>query len=116
MAIASKAMIDKRAPLLPCVRGCIALSLRVVTSLSTRRVEHSLLRMRWDARGRSPRQHHPAESIVNRSHALANARNYIDSGSFLADLARRVACRTESQDDGSGPALRSYLSGEIAPA
>ena len=53
---------------------------------------------------------------MNRSHALANARNYIDSGSFLADLARRVACRTESQDDGSGPALRSYLSGEIAPA
>jgi acetylornithine deacetylase/succinyl-diaminopimelate desuccinylase-like protein len=52
---------------------------------------------------------------VNRSHALANARDYIDSGSLLADLTRRVAYRTESQDDGSGPALRGYLAGEIAP-
>ena len=53
---------------------------------------------------------------MNRSQALANARDYLDSGAFFADLARRVAYRTESQDNASGPQLARYLSEEIAPA
>ena len=56
------------------------------------------------------------ESILDRSRALANARNYLDSGALFADLARRVAYRTESQDEASGPLLRSYLADEIAPS
>ena len=39
-----------------------------------------------------------------------------DSGAFLEELTRRVAFRTESQDPGSLPMLRSYLTEEISPA
>jgi acetylornithine deacetylase/succinyl-diaminopimelate desuccinylase-like protein len=52
---------------------------------------------------------------MNRSQALANARDYFDSGTLRADLARRVAYRTESQEDAAGPVLHSYLADEIAP-
>src|SRR5215831_678401 len=52
---------------------------------------------------------------MDRSQALANAREYLDSGALFADLARRVSFRTESQDEASGAALRSYLADEIAP-
>src|SRR5262252_3008346 len=58
------------------------------------------------------RSHHG----MNRSQALANARDYFDSGALRADLARRVAYRTESQEDSRGPILQSYLADEIAPA
>ncbi|MDH4181808.1 MAG: M20 peptidase family dipeptidase, partial [Betaproteobacteria bacterium] len=53
---------------------------------------------------------------MTRDAALAAARAHFDSGAFLADLARRVACRTESQDPASGPALTSYLADEIGPS
>ena len=53
---------------------------------------------------------------MSREQALAAARTHFDSGAFFADLARRVACRTESQDPASGPALASYLADEIGPA
>jgi acetylornithine deacetylase/succinyl-diaminopimelate desuccinylase-like protein len=56
------------------------------------------------------------EIMVDRSQALANAKEYLDSGALFADLARRVAYRTESQDAASGPFLRSYLADDIAPA
>ena len=52
---------------------------------------------------------------MDRSQALANAREYLDSGKLFADLARRVSYRTESQDEASGAALRSYLADEVAP-
>ena len=45
-------------------------------------------------------------------HALAQ----FDSGDFFATLARRVACRTESENPDRGPELAAYLSGQIAPA
>jgi acetylornithine deacetylase/succinyl-diaminopimelate desuccinylase-like protein len=53
---------------------------------------------------------------VTRDHALAAARAHLDDGAFLVDLARRVACRTESQDAASAPALASYLADEIGPS
>ncbi|HSS69436.1 MAG TPA: M20 family metallopeptidase [Casimicrobiaceae bacterium] len=53
---------------------------------------------------------------MDRSQALANGRDYLDSGAFFADLARRVAYRTESQEEASAPLLRRYLTDEIAPS
>jgi acetylornithine deacetylase/succinyl-diaminopimelate desuccinylase-like protein len=40
---------------------------------------------------------------------------YFDNGRFFQVLQQRVAIRTESQQSGSGPILRSYLSDSIAP-
>jgi acetylornithine deacetylase/succinyl-diaminopimelate desuccinylase-like protein len=51
-----------------------------------------------------------------REQAIAAAHAHFDSGAFVADLARRVAIRTESQDPASGPALASYLADEIGPS
>jgi acetylornithine deacetylase/succinyl-diaminopimelate desuccinylase-like protein len=52
-----------------------------------------------------------------RAGATARARAYVESGAFEADLARRVAYRTESQLlPGSLPELRRYLEEEMAPA
>ncbi|MDP1646647.1 MAG: M20 family metallopeptidase [Rubrivivax sp.] len=53
---------------------------------------------------------------MRREHALALAAQHFDSGAFAADLARRVAIRTESQDAASGPALQAYLADEIGPS
>ncbi len=53
---------------------------------------------------------------MTRSLAIANATEYFDSGAFLADLARRVAVRTESQAAGERAAMREYLEQEMAPA
>jgi acetylornithine deacetylase/succinyl-diaminopimelate desuccinylase-like protein len=39
----------------------------------------------------------------------------IDLDGLRASIARRVACRTESQDPSRGPVLRDYLTDEIAP-
>ena len=55
-------------------------------------------------------------AVPTREAALAAARAHFDSGAFAADLARRVAIRTESQDPASGAALRHYLEGEIGPS
>jgi len=48
--------------------------------------------------------------------ALAHARAGFDSGGFFADLARRVAHRTESQNPERAAELAGYLGGEIGPA
>ncbi|MDO8419874.1 MAG: M20 family metallopeptidase [Rubrivivax sp.] len=53
---------------------------------------------------------------MRREQALALAAQHYDSCAFAADLARRVAIRTESQDAASGPALQSYLADEIGPS
>ncbi|MDE2395227.1 MAG: M20 family metallopeptidase [Burkholderiales bacterium] len=55
-------------------------------------------------------------AAATRDHALERARRHFDSGDFFADLARRVACRSESQDPDAAPLLRAYLADEIAPA
>jgi acetylornithine deacetylase/succinyl-diaminopimelate desuccinylase-like protein len=52
-----------------------------------------------------------------RAGAVARARDYVDGGAFEAELARRVAFRTESQLlPTSLPELRRYLADEMAPA
>jgi acetylornithine deacetylase/succinyl-diaminopimelate desuccinylase-like protein len=50
-----------------------------------------------------------------RQDALARAAAHFDSGAFTADLARRVAFRTESQSADGGPALHAYLADELVP-
>ena len=50
-----------------------------------------------------------------RDEALACARAHIDSGAFQADLARRVAIPTESQEPGQRRELYRYLLEEIGP-
>jgi acetylornithine deacetylase/succinyl-diaminopimelate desuccinylase-like protein len=52
---------------------------------------------------------------MSRDLALAHVREHLVSGAFMADLARRVAIRTESQVPESRPNLRAYLRDEIAP-
>jgi acetylornithine deacetylase/succinyl-diaminopimelate desuccinylase-like protein len=51
---------------------------------------------------------------LSRSAAIAAAEKYFDSGGFLADLARRVAIATESQNPARGPELRAYLESEMS--
>ena len=52
---------------------------------------------------------------MSRSAAIAAARATFDRGDFIADLARRVAYRTESQEQGRQAELLTYLTGEIQP-
>ena len=54
--------------------------------------------------------------MTTREQALAAAREHFDRGAFIADLARRVAYRTESQDAASAPVLERYLAEEIGPS
>ncbi|MGH7053635.1 MAG: M20 family metallopeptidase [Stellaceae bacterium] len=49
-----------------------------------------------------------------RDGAIGRAETYFDNGGFEADLRRRVAIPTTSQEEGSLPALRQYLSDEIS--
>src|SRR5882672_9640579 len=53
---------------------------------------------------------------MTRAAAVARAEAYFDSGTFKADLARRVAIPTESQNPERKQDLARYLSSEIAPA
>jgi acetylornithine deacetylase/succinyl-diaminopimelate desuccinylase-like protein len=53
---------------------------------------------------------------MSREAALAQARQHFDGGAFVHDLARRVAVRSASQDEGSGPELSRYLQAEMVPA
>src|SRR6187200_2691713 len=50
----------------------------------------------------------------SREGAIDRAEKYFDQGSFLADLQRRVAIPTTSQEQGSMPALQEYVSGEMS--
>jgi acetylornithine deacetylase/succinyl-diaminopimelate desuccinylase-like protein len=52
---------------------------------------------------------------MSRKAAIARAARYFDDGKFLADLARRVAFKTESQVPESRPHLAAYLEREILP-
>ena len=53
--------------------------------------------------------------IGTRESAIAAAVAAYDSGRFLADLDRRVAYRTESQEPSQARHLHTYLGSEIAP-
>ena len=49
----------------------------------------------------------------SRAGAVARAEQYFDDGGFVAELQRRVAIPTASQEADSMPSLREYLSGEM---
>src|SRR5262245_205498 len=53
---------------------------------------------------------------MTRAAAIARAESYFDSGAFKADLARRVAIPTESQNPERAQDLARYLETEMAPA
>jgi acetylornithine deacetylase/succinyl-diaminopimelate desuccinylase-like protein len=50
---------------------------------------------------------------MTRDDAIAEARDYFDGGGFVADLARRVAIRSTSQDPEFADSLRQYLEDEM---
>jgi acetylornithine deacetylase/succinyl-diaminopimelate desuccinylase-like protein len=52
---------------------------------------------------------------MSRTNAIARAHAYFDGGDFLADLARRVAIPSSSQEPERADALRAYLTDEMAP-
>ncbi|TXL73716.1 M20 family metallopeptidase [Vineibacter terrae] len=51
----------------------------------------------------------------SRDGAIRRIEAYFDDGGFLADLQRRVAIPTTSQEADSMPALRAYLADEMTP-
>ena len=53
---------------------------------------------------------------MTRESAISRATRHFDEGAFIADLARRVAYRTESQVADSRPHLTEYLAQEIGPS
>jgi len=53
---------------------------------------------------------------MSRANAISRAEAYFDDGGFLADLTRRVAIPSSSQEPERAAALRAYLDDEIAPA
>lgn len=54
--------------------------------------------------------------MLSRNDAISRATDYIDSGAFEADLARRVAIPSESQEPRGLPHCARYLTEEMAPA
>src|SRR5258708_36753910 len=53
---------------------------------------------------------------MTRADAIARAHQHFQSGEFLAELGRRVAYPTESQNPERRDALRAYLVREMQPA
>ena len=53
---------------------------------------------------------------MSRAAAIARAHSYFDSGAFLADLGRRVAIASSSQEPERAAELRRYLDEELKPA
>ena len=53
---------------------------------------------------------------MTRAQAIANAETYYDSGTFYADLGRRVAIKTESQNPERKAELDRYLQQEMTPS
>ena len=56
-----------------------------------------------------------ADKLTARANALAAAQGHFDSGAFFAELARRVAMPTESQNPERAGVLREYLVREMLP-
>ncbi|MEA2789507.1 MAG: hypothetical protein QOG73_1913, partial [Acetobacteraceae bacterium] len=53
---------------------------------------------------------------MSREAAIASAEAYFDCGAFKADLARRVAIPTESQNPERAAELKRYIETEMRPA
>jgi acetylornithine deacetylase/succinyl-diaminopimelate desuccinylase-like protein len=53
---------------------------------------------------------------MNRTEAISRAVQHLHNGGFLAELDRRVAYPTESQNPDRGEVLRAYLEQELLPA
>jgi len=53
---------------------------------------------------------------MSRDQAITHAERYFDDGGFFADLARRVAIPTESQNPDRGSDLARYLTAEMQPS
>jgi acetylornithine deacetylase/succinyl-diaminopimelate desuccinylase-like protein len=53
---------------------------------------------------------------MSRDDAISRVRQHFQSGGFLAELDRRVAFPTESQNAERAPVLRAYLEEELRPA
>jgi acetylornithine deacetylase/succinyl-diaminopimelate desuccinylase-like protein len=53
---------------------------------------------------------------MSRERAISHAERYFDEGGFFADLARRVAIPTESQNPARREELARYLEGEMKPS
>jgi hypothetical protein len=53
---------------------------------------------------------------MSRDAAIARAEAYFDGGSFKADLTRRVAIPTESQNPARADDLERYVAQEMRPA
>src|SRR3954471_6201190 len=53
---------------------------------------------------------------MSRAEAIERAQGHFQSGAFLAELARRVSYRTESQNPRASEVLRAYLQDELLPA
>jgi acetylornithine deacetylase/succinyl-diaminopimelate desuccinylase-like protein len=62
------------------------------------------------------KEHREEQEDMTRADAIARARQHLHSGEFLAELDRRVAYQTESQNPERRDALRAYLSEELQPA
>lgn len=58
----------------------------------------------------------PSSADSGRAAAVARATGALDDGTFVADLARRVAVRSESQRADAGPDLHAYLADELVPS
>ena len=54
--------------------------------------------------------------MADRADAIARVRQHFQSGEFLRELDGRIGYRTESQNPGSGAALRAYLTDNLQPA
>lgn len=52
---------------------------------------------------------------MSRAEVLERAAAHLDSGAFEAELARRIAIRSASQEPESGPALQAYLAEDLVP-
>src|SRR5215470_1439281 len=63
-----------------------------------------------------PRRSKPQSPAMSRDAAIARAADYFDSGGFKADLARRVAIPTESQNPDRAGELARYVEAEMRPA
>jgi hypothetical protein len=53
---------------------------------------------------------------MSRDRAIAHVEKYFDEGGFFADLARRVAIPTESQNPDRAADLERYLKDEMQPS
>jgi acetylornithine deacetylase/succinyl-diaminopimelate desuccinylase-like protein len=58
----------------------------------------------------------PDKEDMTRTEAIAGVRQHLHSGEFIAELDRRVAYQTESQNPKSRDSLRAYLEQELQPA